>query len=291
MTRFFKILYAVDSPLKSRAGLGFLMVGLVWLAAFGGGPGEALAQPADEANVVSRPLTDLLSPFIGIPFREDGAADSKGRWVTFNNPEVLASTPGFNCSGFTVAAARVLLGQDFDLATVALDRRGDSGADSPLGRDWDFGLDLILNLSQGQNCRFLPEPENSQDQPLVPLGGGRSLGWGVSLHSPEFEKLLQDVRLGHFYFFVLSKPDRRFAAGVAYYHVGVIVPDSEGLWLYHTTLGARTHRINLAKAEDLARFRRDFKPVSVGERRILLVEVQPPLVENSPGPGLAPAAN
>ena len=224
----------------------------------------------------ARPMTAALSRFLGIPFRIDGAMDVQGRWVTFNEPDLAVETPGFNCSGFTVAAARELLGYDFDLTEVNFDRRGDSGPGSPLGQDWDFGLDLILNLSQEYPHRFLPEPENPEDPPLIPLGAGRSLGWGVSLHSPAFEDQLRLLQPGRFCFFAFSKPDRRFPAGVSYYHVGVIVPEERSIWLYHTTVEAKTNRVNLADPEGLARLRRHFPPIQNGERRVFMIEVAPP---------------
>lgn len=232
------------------------------------------ARSQEQDSPAERPsMTGLLEKFLGIPFREDGATDSAGRWVTFNHPDLVVDTPGFNCSGFTVAAARELLGRDFDLTEYSRDRRGDSGPGAELGQDWDFGLDLILNLAEEYPHRFLPEPENT---PLIPIGNRRALGWGVSLHGPEFEEQLARLTPGRFSFFTFSRPDRRFPAGVSYYHVGVIVNEPPHIWLYHTTLGARTNRVDLASAEGLARLRRHFKPVENGERRIFMVEVDAP---------------
>lgn len=249
-------------------------------------PSASTARSAEAEPAVPPPrnlsMTEALAPFLGIPFRADGAVDIQGRWVTFNEPDLEVRTPGFNCSGFTVAAAGKLLAYDFDLAEVVFDRRGDSGPGSPLGQDWDFGLDLILNLAQDYAHRFLPEPENPEDPPLIPLEPGRALGWGVSLHSPAFEEQLKLIRPGRFCFFAFSKPDRRFPAGVSYYHVGVIVPEPPSLWLYHSTLGAKTNRVDLADPEGLARLRRHFPPVRNGERRVFMIEVAPPPVAEEP---------
>ncbi len=240
-------------------------------------PAAALADP--------RPLTVRLARFLTIPFRVDGATDEAGHWVTFNQPLTVSEQPGFNCSGFTVAAARELLGRDFNLTEASRDRLGDSGPGAPLGQDWDFGLDLILNLAEDYPHRFLPEPPNQPGQPpLIPLRPRRALGWGVNLHGPEFEEQLARIQPGRFCFFTFSRPDGHFPAGVSYYHVGVIVSDPPDLWLYHTTVGARTHRVNLADPEQLARLRRHFKPVENGERRVFMVEVTPP-----GAPGIVPA--
>jgi hypothetical protein len=222
-------------------------------------------------------MTGALNQFLTIPFRADGALDSQGRWVTFNQPGRALDSPGFNCSGFTVAAARLLLDRNFELGEASRDRRGDSGPGAPLGQDWDFGLDLILNLAGDYPHRFLPEPADPEAAPLIPLRPGRALGWGVSLHGPEFEELLARIRPGHFCLFSLSRPDGRFKAGVSYYHVGVIVAEEGALWLYHSTLGAKTNRVNLADPEGLARFRRHFKPLANGQRRIFMIELSPSL--------------
>ena len=220
-------------------------------------------------------LVRALAPLLGQPFRLDGALDEEGRWVTFSRPDRVSPSPGFNCSGFAVAAARLLLARPFSLAEAVHDRRGDSGPGSPWGRDWDFGLDLILNLAGGRAVRALPETD-LESPALEPLGSGRSLGWGADLHGRAFEGLLAQIRPGHFAFFCLSRPDRRFSAGVSYYHVGLIVPEPPHLWLYHSTLGLAVHRVDLAKPGQLARFRRHFPPPARGERRIFMVEVAPP---------------
>lgn len=258
------------------------VVNLLPLLAFGlvsfWADGRALAENEPAS------LTKPLERFLGTPFREDGALSQSGQWVTFNQPELAAERPGFNCSGFAVAAARELLGFNFDLTEVSRDRRGDSGPGAELGQDWDFGLDLILNLAENYPHRFLPEPDDLDQTPLIPLRPRRSLGWGVSLHGPEFEELLTQIRPGSFCFFTFSRPDGRFPSGVAYYHVGLIIPEGSKRWLYHTTLGAKTYRVDLASAEGLARIRRHFQPVSNGERRVFMVEVTPPAAADRPEP-------
>lgn len=254
-----------------RIKIAFLVLGL---AAASGGQ----VIQAENISAVRPPaaLTGALSRFLGTPFREDGALNQAGQWATFNHPEQISEQPGFNCSGFTVAAARELLGRNFNLTEASCDRRGDSGPGAELGQDWDFGLDIILNLAEDYPHRFLPEPENREGPPLIPLRPGRSLGWGLSLHSPDFEALLKRLQPGNFAFFTFSKPNGRFPAGVSYYHTGLIIPEPPHIWLYHCTLGAKTYRVDLASAEGLARLRRHFKPITNGERRVFMVEVSPP---------------
>ena len=261
--------------------LFFCLAGPLW-AGEGLSPDEALLLTAEAEAVPShsekRPARNLagdLKSFLGAPFRVDGALNLKGQWVTFNQPDIPADSAGFNCSGFTVAAARRLLCRDFDLTEVSYDRAGDSGEGAVFGQDWDFGLDIILNLAQDYPHRLLPEVDLSKP-PFESMASGRAMGLGVSLHSPDFEKQLAQIQPGNFCFFVFSKPDRRFPVGVSYYHVGVIVPDGSALWLYHSTAGAKTNRVNLADPEGLARLRRHFKPLANAERRVLMIEVTPP---------------
>ena len=241
-------------------------------------PGEAWPQEAQsqETQPPGVGLVQTLAPLLGLPYRFDGAQDEEGRWVTFSRPDQVSPKPGFNCSGLAVAAARLLLARPFSLAEVARDRQGDSGPGSPLGQDWDFGLDLILNLAEGRFVRALPETD-FESPALEPLGPGRALGWGVALHGRAFEDLLDQLQPGDFAFFCLSRPDGRFPAGVSYYHVGLIVPEPPHLWLYHSTRNLGTHRVDLADPAQLARFRRHFPPLARGERRIFMVEVQGPL--------------
>lgn len=258
--------------------------GLIWLSIFVLFlclPINLLAQDfrpsADrQAAHSARSLTQSLEKFLGIPFLVDGAQNQDGRWVTFNEPDLNLGSPGFNCSGFTVAAARELLGRNFSLTEAGFDRRGDSGPGAELGQDWDFGLDLILNLAEAYPHRYLPEPENPDESPRVFLRPGRSLGWGVSIHSPDFERILKQINPGNFCFFVFSRPDKRFPAGLSYYHVGVIIPEGQAMWLYHVTKGAKTSRIDIGSRDGLARLRRYFKPIENGERRVFMIEVSPP---------------
>lgn len=267
--------------LPGRRALPLLVLATLFLAL---ASGSALAQDDSaygalpDASIHTAPpsFTESLNVFLNIPFREDGAQDSQGRWVTFNQPGIQLDSPGFNCSGFAISAARTLLRRDFRLSEATLDRRGDSRPASEMGQDWDFGLDLILNLAETFPHRYLPEPGDPSAPPLLPLEHGRALGWGVDIHGPEFEELLGQISPGNFCFFVFSRPDRRFPAGVSYYHVGVIVPEGQARWLYHTTLGAKTSRIDLGSRDGLARLRRYFKPVPYGERRVFMVEVEPP---------------
>ncbi|MDR2724473.1 MAG: hypothetical protein LBC90_00075 [Candidatus Adiutrix sp.] len=256
--------------------LAFLLaVAALKPASLNADPSPPLEVAPLEAALPGADLARALAPLLGQPFRPDGARDEQGRWITFDRPDQVSSNPGFNCSGFVLAAARILLARPVSLAEAVRDRRGDSGPGAPLGQDWDFGLDLILNLAEGRFVRALPEVD-FEAPALEPLGPGRALGWGTDLHGREFEDLLGLIRPGDFAFFCFSRPDRRFPAGVSYYHVGLILPEPPHIWLYHVTRGLATHRVDLADPAQLARFRRHFPAPARGERRIFMVEVQGP---------------
>jgi hypothetical protein len=171
-----------------------------------------------------------------------------------------------------VSAGRFLFNQNFKLSDLKRDRTSDSGSDALFGEDWDFGLDVALNLAEGRFIRYLPEPLTAT---LTLSPTKRPLGWGLDIHSPEFLGLLGELVPGRIYVFVISKPDPRFKGGLSYYHLGyALVDESHNVWFYHTTARAGTHRLNVAKNPGLATFRKAFPQARRGgERRILFLEL------------------
>jgi hypothetical protein len=165
-----------------------------------------------------------------------------------------------------LAAARVLLGTNFSLDYARADLFIDSYPGSPLGEDWDFGLDVALNLA-GRGSALFPA---GAGPPLGENDHGRKVGLGVSMHDPGFEGLLAGLPQGA-YFFAMSKPDRRFPGGLSYYHNGILIRTGSSAWLYHATRRAGVHRLDLLKPSSLDNFRRHFPPIrNHGERRIVL---------------------
>jgi hypothetical protein len=214
-----------------------------------------------------------LGAFLGQPFRFDGVVNDDGAWSTWDNPDVALRSPGLNCSGFVAAATRFLFDKNLLINDIRRDREGNSGPEAPHGRDWDFGLDVILNLAEGHFLRYLPEPVTPT---LTANQAGRPVGWGVDIHSAQLEEMLLQLNPDRLYLFAISKPDRRFKGGLSYYHVGIILaPKADEVWLYHATKNAGVHRLNLAKPASLATFRRYFPQVkNGGERRILFLELE-----------------
>ncbi|MGL4667728.1 MAG: hypothetical protein ACRCWR_07340, partial [Saezia sp.] len=100
--------------------------------------------------------------FRGLPYRVDGVLDEHARWTTWENQGQEFSSAGLNCSGFTMAVSRSIWGQTLSLEAAKYDRLNDSGPAAPMGQDWDFGLDLILNLTDELPRRLIPDPYGNQ---------------------------------------------------------------------------------------------------------------------------------
>lgn len=216
---------------------------------------------------------EILEAFLRIPYRKDGAVSADGRHTLWADQTRTFKGPGLNCSGFMSAAARFLLGVNFDLDEVRRDVLADSLPGSPLGEDWDFGLDAALNLA-GEGAAIFPwrgEYGRTED------ASGRPLGLGADTDSPALEEALARLAPGGLYFFALSKPDRRFPGGLSYYHNGIALASPDGgVSLYHATAKAGVHRMRLGTPAGLATFRRYYPATRSGKRRIVFIEAGPP---------------
>ncbi|MDR1109279.1 MAG: hypothetical protein LBP92_00935 [Deltaproteobacteria bacterium] len=226
---------------------------------------------------------EVLAAFMGIPYRSDGVVSDDGLWTTWNKPGQTLRSPGFNCSGYLLEAVRHLSGLDISLAQAALDRDGDSGLLSEMGPDWDYGLDIILNLSGANLDGLLPTAPAGTDQlqetpPRKYLANeaGRPEGMGLDINGPGFPELLSSLEPDSIYLLAISKPDRRFKGGLSYYHVGLIHADDQGnIWIYQCTARAGVHRLNLNNPQGIATIRRYFPPIKSAQRRIVLAKFHP----------------
>ena len=215
------------------------------------------------------PLEEALQPLLGTPYRDDGARNRQGHWVTFRAPQKVLSGPGLNCSGFLVEVAR-RTGRTVSLQQATADRENNSGPGAALGEDWDFGRDLILNLA-GQ-VRAVLHPK------------GRLPGWpaghpatarGFNMHdAAAWQKVLPQIRQDRIYFASISKPwHRKKGYRLLHYHVAALLRDHRGeVWFYHTTRLNDTHRMNLSHPRGLTRLLYQFRKFRWGDRYILIVE-------------------
>lgn len=202
-----------------------------------------------------------LQPLLGIPYVEDGAQDAGGQWRTFSNP-TARTTPGLNCSGFLVAAARRLLGFQGTLAEAARDRLGDNGKGS--SPDWDFGWDLLLNLSEGHDRQWLTA---GGYRPVK--DGEASLKPKLTVQDAAWMQMLSRLRGDRIYFVALVRTLKR---GVQHHHVGLLLREARGAVNFYQTLPrGRVHRLNLAQPEGFRRWSEMFGP----RQRLLLMEVKP----------------
>lgn len=241
---------------------------LVTLASEGSGATDPPLPPADSAALNSR-----ASAFLGIPYRDDGALDESGRYTTFSNPERTSSEPGLNCSGLVLALSRALLGCRQTLAEAGVDRRGDSGAVSPLGQDWDYGWDLILNLSDG----FVRNALLPGGAVAVPEAMEEGEGPGFLLGSAAaWQSILPRLKPGRVYLGSMNRPGGYAPYRLLHHHVVVLLPDGEGrCWLYQATARDGVHRLDLRTAAGLRRLQEQFPDRSEGPERILILEVAP----------------
>lgn len=217
---------------------------------------------------------EIADTFLRIPYRNDGTIDERGDFVTFNKPGKSFRTPGLNCSGLVLSVSRYLLMKNFTLKEAARDRQGNSGADAPLGKDWDFGWDLIFNLSDGLNRRvILPEGyDNASDS-----GDGQTLR-GFDMHDPEaWSSVLAQMSPGHLYLVTLSKPTKKKGYQIIHYHTAFMLVGEKGeVWVYQATRRSRTHRINLKTPQGMKRFMAQFRKSGGVSKNILILETTLP---------------
>lgn len=203
-----------------------------------------------------------LVPFLGIPYVEDGAQDANGQWRTFANPSPRNSA-GLNCSGFLVAAARPLLGFRGTLEDAARDRLGDNAKGAT--PDWDFGWDILLNLSEGHVRQWVTP---GGFRPVQDGEANLELGFPVP-DEAAWTRLLPRLRGDRVYLAGLLRPRK---GGFQHHHVGLILREPGGAINFYQTLPqGRVHRLNLARPEGLRRWGEMFGT----RQRLLLMEVKP----------------
>ena len=101
----------------------------------------------------------VMDAFVGVPYRVLGAINQRGLFTNFEEQHLLYDSPGVNCSGLVLGAARFLLQDNVSIDTAIADRQFNSQPNSPLGKEWDYGWDLVFNLTQGMPRRILmPTP-------------------------------------------------------------------------------------------------------------------------------------
>ncbi|MFZ5427400.1 MAG: hypothetical protein ACOZEN_10510 [Thermodesulfobacteriota bacterium] len=218
------------------------------------------AAPASGADLTAR--ADTL---LGIAYRPDGVRDENGRWTLFEHPDQRFDTPGLNCSGFDFTLMRLVAPSGVTISQAARDRLGDSGPGAAMGQDWDFGFDLVLNLTEGMKRRWLLPEERA----VTPGDNGKAMiGFPVA-DQAAWKAALGRIGPGQVCLVSFSQTGRRKGYTLQHYHVGVILPDSRGgRWLYQATPKSGAHKMNLADPAGMKRFLGSF---SGGDKRVLLL--------------------
>jgi hypothetical protein len=219
-------------------------------------------------------LTPALGALMGVPYVEDGVRDGRGHWTTFTHPDIQRPSPGFNCSGLVIEASRRLLGFAGGTEDATRDRRGDSAAQAPLGRDWDFAWDLVLNLSEGKARQvMLPDCELAVSR----QADGQSLRGFALDEQAHWQRILPRLHSDRVYLGSISR-ERRIRRGqawtptVEHYHAVLFLKDTGGrTWLYQTLPHGRSHRLEISSPQGFSRMVRMFGP----RKRLLLLEVDP----------------
>ncbi|TIH16444.1 hypothetical protein D0S45_08485 [Marinifilum sp. JC120] len=213
---------------------------------------------------------DVLGYFEGTPYRGDAAVNRFGEFTLFAEPDVYLKEPGLNCSGFTVAASRYYFARNFNLADTTLDRLADSGPDSPYGEDWDFGYDLILNVTEGLKRKpVLPFGQTA----VIEDNNGMSLRGFELSDRAAWADVIKQVTPGHVYLFSMSKPIKFKNYKLLHYHVGLIVPDDEGhIWLCHATRNSGVNKVDISNPANLEPIIKANPDSKLGPRKILIIE-------------------
>lgn len=261
----------------ARPGLALLLALALALALAGplpsqaaGAAGQAIPPPPGLFAGDTPPAEPalVLTAFLGLPYREDGAVNEGGEYTQFAARDRRFTTPGLNCSGFVLAASRYLVGRNISLDEAVRDRMNDSGPGAAHGQDWDFGWDLILNISEGLPRRLLLPGGKSLD----PKDADASLrGYPIQAAST-WRDLPPRLRPGRLYLVSLSMIGRSKGYGLQHYHVGLIHVSPAGeAWFYQTTgRGGGVNRRNLNSPSGRASFKRAFAD-SGGQKKMMLV--------------------
>ena len=208
--------------------------------------------------------------FLGIPYRPDGIINDNGKYALFNEPTTCFSSPGLNCSGFVLAASRIILDRNISVASVVRDREGDSGPASPNGHDWDFGFDLIMNICEDVPCTILA-PDRLAAMSKVTGKTAPSFDPHSHAFTSEF---LPHIQRNGFYLLSFSKHKTPDSPAYLHYHTGIVVRDGNNVWLYSTTSNSgKVIRYNLNDDNELSRFRSSFKNTPGSFKRLTVIAV------------------
>ncbi|MEW6532452.1 MAG: hypothetical protein AB1473_16595 [Thermodesulfobacteriota bacterium] len=234
---------------------------------------------------------EIADTCLGIPYRDDGTIDDRGYFTTFNRPDRVYDTPGLNCSGLVLSVGRFLFNKNFTLEQATRDRQKNSGADAGFGKDWDFGYDLILNLTEHAPRRVIMP--DTRPHPLDTSDGLTLRGFDLQ-DGNAWSAVLRQMQPGKIYLGSISRETGN-PRRVLHYHVVLMIPDEKGgVWLYHSTRRSRAHKMNINTSGGINRLWAQFRDSGYDRKKILIVEALPPGRDHEKAPattaGSAPQA-
>lgn len=212
-----------------------------------------------------------LDKLVGIKYRKDGVTNLNGDYTTFENQVQKFDTPGLNCSGFVVTATRFILNSSKTVDQYRYDLNENSGVGSVYGQDWDFGRDLIMNISGKPYESILPKSESSQ--PDIQSAAER---YGFNLHSVDnWDDVLGQIKPNKLYLLAFSRDTTIPGYKYLYYHVGILLmaPDG-GIWLYHSTPDFGVHKIQMNTDSGMKMFQGEYKQKEDQVKRIMILSVK-----------------
>jgi len=216
----------------------------------------------------------IADTHLGIPYREDGALDSNGHFTTFADTGRFFDSPGLNCSGLVVSVSRFLFDKNWTLEEVTRDRQGNSGAGSALGKDWDFGWDLVMNLTEGHSRRVIMP--DGKSYPVEKYDGTNLTGFDLN-DMQAWRQVVSQMKPGRVYLASISKPTNKRGYRLLHYHVVMMLPDSRGgVWLYHATHRSNVHKMNVNSQQGMNRLMSQFRGDRDNSKKILVVEAALP---------------
>lgn len=214
----------------------------------------------------------ILGFFLDEPYVEDGCIDENGWYTYFADGKALQKAHGLNCSGFVLGASRILLKKNMTVAEAKKDRAGDSGPSSAMGEDWDFGWDLIMNISEGHTRTMLLPGGKTADP--AQMSGKDSTGF--DLHDEAtWKELPARIKEGRLYLVSFNKPVKTPGYTMQHYHVALFFRTSAENWyIYNTTRQSKkVYRRDLGSQKGLDAFLKAFANTGKVRKSMCIIEV------------------
>lgn len=215
----------------------------------------------------------IADTFLVYPYRMDGIITERGIFATFNDPWIKSAHPGLNCSGLVVSAARYMFHRNFSVRSVIKDSNRNSGRAAPGGEDWDFGWDLIFNISRGYRRWVFDQ----QLQRIDPAKVDPAVFRGISVYDRrQWRELFAALDADAVYFLAFNGLDPLKNDRLQYHHVGLMFKAGDKVLMYSASRKNPNRNIavhDLTKASDLEQLIGQF--TLYNDEHVIILEVFP----------------